>query len=133
MSQNQTPDSLVGKTALVTGASRGIGRAIALALGKRGAHVAVHYNAAGDAAIEVAGLIQREGGHAWTLQADLSQADGATTLARDLRRTLLERNGVDGLDILVNNAGVGLRALLADVTPQDFDRVLQVNLKSPFF
>ena len=132
-SQNQTPDSLVGKTALVTGASRGIGRAIALALGKRGAHVAVHYNAAGDAAIEVAGLIQREGGHAWTLQADLSQADGAATLARELRRTLLERNGVDGLDILVNNAGVGLRALLADVTPQDFDRVLQVNLKSPFF
>ncbi|MGV2864026.1 SDR family oxidoreductase [Achromobacter sp. AGC39] len=132
-SQSQASDSLIGKTALITGASRGIGRAIALALGRRGAHVAVHYHAAGDAAIEVAGLIQRQGGQAWTLQADLSQADGAATLARDLRRTLLERNGTDGLDILVNNAGVGLRALLADVTPQDFDRLLQVNLKSPFF
>jgi NAD(P)-dependent dehydrogenase (short-subunit alcohol dehydrogenase family) len=126
-------DSLTGKTALVTGASRGIGRAIALALGRRGAHVAVHYNAASDAADEVADLIRAAGGQAWTLRADLSAPEAASDLARDLRQTLLERNGDGGLDILVNNAGVGLRALLADVTPQDFDRVLQVNLKSPFF
>jgi NAD(P)-dependent dehydrogenase (short-subunit alcohol dehydrogenase family) len=126
-------DSLTGKTALVTGASRGIGRAIALALGRRGAHVAVHYNAASDAADEVADLIRAAGGQAWTLRADLSAPEAASDLARDLRQTLLERNGDGGLDILVNNAGVGLRALLADVTPQDFDHVLQVNLKSPFF
>ncbi|WP_424626345.1 SDR family NAD(P)-dependent oxidoreductase [Achromobacter marplatensis] len=126
-------DSLTGKTALVTGASRGIGRAIALALGRRGAHVAVHYNAASDAADDVADLIRAAGGQAWTLRADLSAPEAASGLARDLRQTLLERNGDGGLDILVNNAGVGLRALLADVTPQDFDRVLQVNLKSPFF
>jgi len=126
-------DSLTGKTALVTGASRGIGRAIALALGRRGARVAVHYNAASDAADEVADLIRAAGGQAWTLRADLSAPEAASDLARDLRQTLLERNGDGGLDILVNNAGVGLRALLADVTPQDFDRVLQVNLKSPFF
>lgn len=126
-------DSLTGKTALVTGASRGIGRAIALALGQRGAHVAVHYNAASDAADDVADLIRAAGGQAWTLRADLSAPEAASDLARDLRQTLLERNGDGGLDILVNNAGVGLRALLADVTPQDFDRVLQVNLKSPFF
>jgi NAD(P)-dependent dehydrogenase (short-subunit alcohol dehydrogenase family) len=126
-------DSLTGKTALVTGASRGIGRAIALALGRRGAHVAVHYNAASDAADDVADLIRAAGGQAWTLRADLSAPEAASDLARDLRQTLLERNGDGGLDILVNNAGVGLRALLADVTPQDFDRVLQVNLKSPFF
>ena len=126
-------DSLTGKTALVTGASRGIGRAIAFALGRRGAHVAVHYNAASDAADEVADLIRAAGGQAWTLRADLSAPEAPSDLARDLRRTLLERNGDGGLDILVNNAGVGLRALLADVTPQDFDRVLQVNLKSPFF
>lgn len=126
-------DSLTGKTALVTGASRGIGRAIARALGRRGAHVAVHYNAASDAADEVADLIRAAGGQAWTLRADLSAPEAASDLARDLRQTLLERNGDGGLDILVNNAGVGLRALLADVTPQDFDHVLQVNLKSPFF
>lgn len=130
---SQASDSLTGKTALVTGASRGIGRAIAQALGRRGAHVAVHYNAAGDAAEEVADLIRAAGGQAWTLRADLSAPEAASDLARDLRQTLLERNGDGGLDILVNNAGVGLRALLADVTPQDFDRVLQVNLKSPFF
>ena len=126
-------DSLTGKTALVTGASRGIGRAIALALGRRGAHVAVHYNAASDAADDVADLIRAAGGQAWTLRADLSAPEAASGLARDLRQTLLERNGDGGLDILVNNAGVGLRALLADVTLQDFDHVLQVNLKSPFF
>ncbi|EJO33452.1 SDR family NAD(P)-dependent oxidoreductase [Achromobacter marplatensis] len=126
-------DSLTGKTALVTGASRGIGRAIALALGRLGAHVAVHYNAASDAADDVADLIRAAGGQAWTLRADLSAPEAASDLARDLRQTLLERNGDGGLDILVNNAGVGLRALLTDVTPQDFDRVLQVNLKSPFF
>jgi len=130
---SHAPDSLTGKTALVTGASRGIGRAIALALGRRGAHVAVHYNAASDAADEVADLIRAAGGQAWTLRADLSAPEAASDLARDLRQTLLERNGDGGLDILVNNAGVGLRALLADVTPQDFDHVLQVNLKSPFF
>lgn len=128
-----TPDSLAGKTALVTGASRGIGRAIALALGRRGAHVAVHYNAAADAAEDVAQQILDAGGQAWTLQADLSAPDAAADLVRDLRQTLHERNGDSGLDILVNNAGVGLRARLADVTPQDFDRVLQVNLKTPFF
>ncbi|WP_454675329.1 SDR family oxidoreductase [Achromobacter pestifer] len=130
---SHAPDSLTGKTALVTGASRGIGRAIALALGRRGAHVAVHYNAASDAADDVADQIRAAGGQAWTLRADLSAPEAAAGLARDLRQSLLERNGADGLDILVNNAGVGLRALLADVTPQDFDHVLQVNLKSPFF
>lgn len=128
-----TPDTLAGKTALVTGASRGIGRAIALALGRRGARVAVHYNAASDAADEVVGLIHAAGGQAWALQADLSDASAAASLAGDLRKTLRERNGDDGLDILVNNAGVGLRARLADVTPEGFDRVLQVNLKTPFF
>ncbi|MGE8674138.1 MAG: SDR family oxidoreductase [Achromobacter kerstersii] len=130
---SHTPDSLAGKTALVTGGSRGIGRAIALALGRRGAHVAVHYNAARDAADEVVSLIRDAGGRAWTLQADLASSDAAAILAEALRHTVQQHTGVDGLDILVNNAGVGLRARLADVKPDDFDRVLQVNLKTPFF
>ncbi|QVQ28374.1 SDR family oxidoreductase [Achromobacter deleyi] len=127
------PDTLAGKTALVTGGSRGIGRAIALALGRRGARVAVHYNSASEAADEVVGQIQAAGGLAWTLQADLAEPDSPARLAEQARHALRERTGDDGLDILVNNAGVGLRARLPEVTPQDFDRVLQVNLKTPFF
>lgn len=130
---SHTKDSLAGKTALVTGGSRGIGRAIALALGRRGAHVAVHYNAAREAADEVVSLIRDAGGRAWTLQADLAASDAAEILAGALRHTLQQHTGADALDILVNNAGVGLRARLADVKPHDFDRVLQVNLKTPFF
>jgi NAD(P)-dependent dehydrogenase (short-subunit alcohol dehydrogenase family) len=130
---SHTPDSLAGKTALVTGGSRGIGRAIALALGRRGAHVAVHYNAARDAADEVVSLIRDAGGRAWTLQADLASSDAAAILAEALRHTVQQHTSADGLDILVNNAGVGMRARLADVKPDDFDRVLQVNLKTPFF
>ena len=130
---SHTKDSLAGKTALVTGGSRGIGRAIALALGRRGAHVAVHYNAAREAADEVVSLIRDAGGRAWTLQADLASSDAAEILAGALRHTLQQHTGADALDILVNNAGVGLRARLADVKPDDFDRVLQVNLKMPFF
>jgi len=130
---SHTKDSLAGKTALVTGGSRGIGRAIALALGRRGAHVAVHYNAAREAADEVVSLIRDAGGRAWTLQADLASSDAAEILAGALRHTLQQHTGADALDILVNNAGVGLRARLADVKPDDFDRVLQVNLKTPFF
>lgn len=126
-------DSLAGKTALVTGGSRGIGRAIALALGRRGAHVAVHYNAQVGAADEVVGKIQAAGGQAWAVQADLADPHAAAGLAYDTRAALRERTGAEGLDILVNNAGIGLRARLPEVTPQDFDRVLQVNLKTPFF
>ncbi len=133
MSATESPHNLAGKTALVTGASRGIGRAIALALGRRGARVAVHYTAASDSADEVISQIQAAGGEAWALQADLSQANAAAALASELRASLKERYADDGLDILVNNAGVGLRARLPEVTPEAFDRVLQVNLKTPFF
>lgn len=123
---------LDGKTALVTGASRGIGRAIALALASQGARVAIHYHQAADAAQSLADEIRQAGGQAWTLAADLAASDGAATLASALQATLREA-GIGGLDILVNNAGVGLRARIAEVRPEDFDRVLQVNLKTPFF
>lgn len=123
---------LRGKTALVTGASRGIGRAIAHTLAAQGAHVAIHYKQAADAAGTLAAEIRQNGGQAWTIAADLEAEDGAARLAGDLKAGL-HNIGAEGLDILVNNAGVGLRKRLADVTPADFDRVLQVNLKTPFF
>lgn len=123
---------LTGKIALVTGASRGIGRAIATALAAQGARVIVHYNQAGDAAETLATAIRQQGGQAWTIAADLAAADGAGVLASAVK-AFVKDAGAEGLDILVNNAGVSLRARIADVREEDFDRVLQVNLKTPFF
>ncbi|OWT80387.1 MULTISPECIES: SDR family oxidoreductase [unclassified Achromobacter] len=123
---------LNGKIALVTGASRGIGRAIASALAQQGASVVIHYKQADDAAASLAAQIRAQGGQAWTVAADLAAPDGHIVLATGLQAILREARA-DALDILVNNAGVGLRARIADVRPEDFDRVLQVNLKTPFF
>ncbi|WP_233236543.1 SDR family oxidoreductase [Bordetella sp. LUAb4] len=123
---------LTGKIALVTGASRGIGRAIAWALAEQGARVIIHYKQAEDAAASLAGRIREQGGQAWTVAADLAAPDGHIVLATGVAAILREA-GADALDVLVNNAGVGLRARIADVRPEDFDRVLQVNLKTPFF
>ncbi|VVE43100.1 SDR family oxidoreductase [Pandoraea anhela] len=130
-----TPDPirLDGKIALVTGASRGIGRAIAIALAARGATLGVHYNtASGDAGTLVDQLLA-SGARAFAVQADLSSANGAVQLIERFNGALAAHDLPPRFDILVNNAGVGLRARIDAVTPDDFDRVLQVNLKSPFF
>lgn len=123
------PD-LVGKTALVTGASRGIGRAIAEALGQQGARVGVHYHHNREAAEAVAGRIREHGGDSFTVAADLSSPTGPDSLMNELAfRSLLP----DGLDILVNNAGIGLHARIGEVNLEDFDRIVQVHFKTPFF
>ncbi len=132
MTTSTYPTSLQGKLALVTGASRGIGRAIAFSLANQGAQVIVHYRSARDQADEVVDAIRAQGGKAWALQADLASADGAFQLAAGLQK-ILKAQGDGRLDILVNNAGIGLRARLAEISVADFDHVLQVNLKSPFF
>ncbi len=99
--------TLQGKTALVTGASRGIGRAIALALAEAGAHILVHYGrSAQDAESLVAG-IRSKGGRADIIKADLATPDGAALLAKEVRAIVGER-----LDILVSNAGISKAATL---------------------
>jgi 3-oxoacyl-[acyl-carrier protein] reductase len=121
--------SLSGKTALVTGSSRGIGRAIAIELAGAGARVAVHYNANKQAAKETVATIEAEGGSAFTVQADLAEPGAADalidTLAAELRG--------DPLDILVNNAGIGAFGGIGTVSEDDYDRAFAVNTKSLFF
>src|SRR6201988_545993 len=120
--------SLQGKIALVTGASRGIGRATAYALSNAGAHVLVHYGrSAQDAESLVAG-IRSKGGRAETLEADLATPDGATLLAEEVRAIVGER-----LDILVSNAGISKAARFKDHTVADFDNLFATNVRSPFF
>ena len=124
---------LRGKVALVTGASRGIGRSIALALAAKGAFVAVHYNESDGAARQVVAQIEAAGGQAVAVAANLEQAGAPRALFAALDPLLQQRLGSTCLDILVNNAGIGQRATIEDVSEADFDRILQVNLKAPFF
>jgi NAD(P)-dependent dehydrogenase (short-subunit alcohol dehydrogenase family) len=117
-----------GKTALVTGASRGIGRATALNLAKAGAQVIVHYNSGKAEAESVVKEIRDAGGRAEAIGVDLAAPDGAHRLAEQVRRIVGDR-----LDILVANAGLSKAATIADTTVEDFDRLIAVNLRTPFF
>jgi 3-oxoacyl-[acyl-carrier protein] reductase len=118
-----TMTSLKGKTALVTGASRGIGRASALALAKLGAQVLVHYASGVKEADSVVAEIRKMGG-----RADLGAPDGAHKLAQQVRAIIGDR-----LDILVANAGVAKAATIEETTVEDFDRLFAVNVRAPFF
>jgi len=120
--------ALQGKTALVTGASRGIGRATALSLAKAGARVLVHYGRSAQDAESVVAAIRREGGSADSISADLSTADGPMLLAKKVRTLAGER-----LDILVANAGISKAAKLQDSTVADFDNLFATNVRAPFF
>jgi 3-oxoacyl-[acyl-carrier protein] reductase len=120
---------LSGKTALVTGASRGIGRAIALALAGAGARVAVHYGANTQAAKETVTAIEDAGGTAFAVQADLAESGAADTLIDALAAELRG----EALDILVNNAGIGAYGGIGTVSEDDYDRVFAVNTKALFF
>src|SRR6266436_3499994 len=120
--------TLQGKTALVTGASRGIGRATASALANAGAHVLVHFGrSAQDAESLVAG-IRSKGGRANALRADLGTPEGPTLLAKEVRSIAGER-----LDVLVSNAGISKVGTIKDHTAEDFDNLFATNVRSPFF
>lgn len=118
---------LTGKTALVTGASRGIGRAIAIALGKEGAAVAVNYHANEAKAREVADAIKSAGGSAMIVQSDVAVA----TEARDMVKRVLDAWG--RLDILVNNAGITRDKSLKKLDDDSWLQVIQTNLNGCFF
>lgn len=118
--------SLESRVAIVTGASRGIGRAIALELGRRGAAVVVNYNQSAEAASEVVSQILAEGGRASDFQADVADYQQAQNLTKYTLDTY------NGLDILVNNAGITRDNLIMMMNEQDWDFVLATNLKSTF-
>jgi NAD(P)-dependent dehydrogenase (short-subunit alcohol dehydrogenase family) len=121
--------ALTDKNALVTGASRGIGRAIALRLAADGARVAVHYGADGAAAKETVRLIEGAGGQAYLVPATFGTPDGVDRLFAGLTEGLAGA----GLDILVNNAGIPSMSPIGDVTPEELERLLAVNVVAPFF
>jgi NAD(P)-dependent dehydrogenase (short-subunit alcohol dehydrogenase family) len=116
------------KTALVTGASRGIGRATALALAETGVHVLVHYGRSAQEAQSLVEKIQAKGGRADALTADLATPEGASSLAQEARSIVGDR-----LDILVASAGVSKSATIKDHTIEDFDNLFSTNVRSPFF
>lgn len=116
---------LTGKRALVTGASRGIGAAIALALADRGADVAITYERSADRAADVVGQIEAKGRKAIAIQ-----ADSADPVA--VRRSVDQAAAaLGGLDILVNNAGIVLYAATAEISLEDLDALLDVNVRAP--
>jgi NAD(P)-dependent dehydrogenase (short-subunit alcohol dehydrogenase family) len=124
--------SLAGKTALITGASRGIGRATALKLASEGALVAVHYGASAEAAEQVLSAIEKAGGKGFLLQGDVTRISDIEAMFAALDKELASR-GIDRLDILVNNAGVGVQGSVEDTTEADFDRVFATNVKGLLF
>jgi len=120
--------TLANKTALVTGASRGMGRATALAFAAAGARVVVHYGRNADEAKSVVDQIRAAGGHADAVPADLAAPDGAHALAVLVRDLVGDR-----LDIIVANAGISKAAAMEEITVADFDSLFAVNVRAPYF
>ena len=116
------------KTALVTGASRGIGRATALALAETGAHVLVHYGRSAQEAQSPVESINSKGGRADAIRADFGTPEGATLLAKEVRSIVGKQ-----LEVLVLNAGISKAATIKDHTVEDFDSLFATNVRSPFF
>jgi 3-oxoacyl-[acyl-carrier protein] reductase len=118
--------ALAARIALVTGASRGIGKAIAIALAEAGADVAVNYRRRKDEAEATVTAVRRVGSKAAAFAADVSDAQAVTALVRNIEQAL------GPVNILVNNAGIALRRTLDEMTEADFDQTIAINLKSAF-
>jgi 3-oxoacyl-[acyl-carrier protein] reductase len=123
-----TTNSYQNRIALVTGASRGIGRATTLALANADARVIIHYGRSATEANRLREEIRDAGGQADIVSADLAVPDGATRLAEQVRELAGEK-----LDILVANAGISKAARIEDHTVEDFDNLFATNVRGPFF
>jgi NAD(P)-dependent dehydrogenase (short-subunit alcohol dehydrogenase family) len=120
--------SLSGKTVLVTGGSRGIGRATSIALAQAGARVLVHYGSSEAEAAAVVEVIRKAGGEAVRIGADLRQPDGPAILAQQVREVVGQK-----LDTLIANAGISKAVSLEETTLEDFDNLFAINVRAPFF
>ena len=121
-----SPDLMKGKTCIVTGASRGIGRGCALALGSAGCRVAVNYRERADEAEETRRLVEEAGGAAFIIQADVSEISQVHRLVEETRKRF------GPVSILINNAGIAITKPFDELTEADWDATLAVNLKSAF-
>ena len=119
--------SLEGQTALVTGASRGIGKAIAISLAKEGAEVIINYSSSLENANKVVSEINSFGGMAYPLQADISNENSVN----ELIKTVLDKN--NKIDVLINNAGITKDGLLMRMKTEDWQKVLDLNLSGVFY
>jgi NAD(P)-dependent dehydrogenase (short-subunit alcohol dehydrogenase family) len=124
---------LAGKTAIVTGGSRGLGRGIAQRLAAAGALVAVNYAGNAEAAAETVRLIEDAGGKAFPVQAKLCGQADAEQLANVLDEEFVRRTGSNGIDILVNNIGGGDYGTILDADEAFFDQMMNNNVRAPFF
>ncbi len=119
-------DNLKNRIALVTGASRGIGKAVALSLADEGIQVAVNYKSNKEKADEVCKLILEKGVKAVAVQADVSEADSVSQMISTVEKEL------GNISILINNAGIAVRQKIEETTEKDFDETIKINLKSNF-
>jgi NAD(P)-dependent dehydrogenase (short-subunit alcohol dehydrogenase family) len=126
-------DVLKDKIALVTGASRGIGRSIALRLAQEGAYVVVHYGNRQDEAEAVVRQIEQHGGNACAVGADLRTMDGIHHLFAALDEVIQNQTKASGFDILVNNAGIGQIVGIEETTEASYEEVMNLNVKAPLF
>lgn len=120
------------RTTLITGGSRGLGRNAALAVAASGSDVILTYRSRADEAAEVVGLVEAGGRRAAALPLDVADAGGFAAFAEAVRGVLAGW-GRERLDALVNNAGIGLRAPIAQTTQEQFDELVRVHLKGPYF
>ena len=125
--------ALTGKVALVTGASRGIGKGIALRLARDGAIVAVHYGSNEALAVGTVEEIRDAGGRAFIVQGRLDRVAEIESMFRSLDRLLVEHTGEARFDILVNNAGIDRFGTIEEITPEIFEELFDTNVKGTFF